>query len=105
MEQKKAKVKETDVLREGKYYRLINPTDSKLMFKIKDDAVGRASRDFVCLSNAKDEISKHRIESMNNLIAELRKAKRTTMGIQIGNTVSMLSIKHVDAKEVIVIEK
>jgi len=95
-------------VREGRYYKLVPQVDSKSkkeLFQIEDDAVGHASKEFVLLARAKKEISNHLNDSMANLIVELRKAKRTTISFCVGASVVSLVIKHVDAKEVIVIEK
>lgn len=93
---------------ECRYYKLVPQVDSKSkkeLFQIEDDAVGRASKEFVLLARAKKEISNHLNDLMVNLIAELRKVKRNSISFQAGSAIVTLSIKHVDAKEVIVIEK
>jgi hypothetical protein len=106
-EVKKETAKQPAKVREGRYYKLLPQVDSKKkeLFLIEDDAVGRASKEFVLLARAKKEISNHLNDSMAELIAELRKAERKTISFCVGASVVSLVIKHVDAKEVIVIEK
>lgn len=100
--------KSVKIVKTARYYQLIEPPESKNqkeLFKIADDAVGRASKNWILLANARKEISDHLNDAGAKLVQELRNAKRQKISFQMGIGVVTLFIKHVNAKEVIAIEK
>jgi hypothetical protein len=97
------------IVKTSRFYQLVEPPESKSqkeLFKIPDDAVGRASKNWILLFNARKEISDHLNDAGAKLIQELRNAKRQKISFQVGAAgVVTLFIKHVSSKEVIAIEK